>query len=128
MAVYDATGGQRLWAKPIKSDTRPLLNGNTIVAYPSAVDLMTGEQTSLGFSKSYGCGQLSGSTNLLLFRSATMAYFDLVRQAGVENYGGLRPGCWINALPVGGVVLLPDASAGCRCSYQNRTWAAFEGN
>ena len=128
MAVYGATDGHRVWVNQVNSETRPLINGGTIVAYPSAVDLVTGEVKSLGFSKSYGCGQLSGSKFLLLFRSATMAYFDLARLAGVENYGGIRPGCWINALPVGGIVLLPDASAGCRCSYQNRAWAAFQGN
>jgi hypothetical protein len=56
-----------------------------------------------------------------------LGYYDFTRQAGTENYGGVRPGCWVNALPVGGLVLLPDASAGCKCSYQNRTWMALEG-
>ena len=78
--------------------------------------------------KSYGCGQLSGSRNLLMFRSGTLGYFDFTREAGTENYGGIRPGCWINALPVGGLVLLPDASSGCSCSYQNRSWMALEGS
>jgi hypothetical protein len=44
------------------------------------------------------------------------------------NFGGVRPGCWINSLPVGGLVLVPDASAGCQCSYQNRSWVALEGS
>lgn len=48
--------------------------------------------------------------------------------SGVENFGGIRPGCWINALPVGGLVLVPDASAGCQCSYQNRSWLALSGD
>ena len=56
-----------------------------------------------------------------------LGYHDFTRQAGTENYGGVRPGCWVNALPVGGLVLLPDASSGCKCSYQNRTWIALEG-
>ena len=34
--------------------------------------------------KSYGCGQLSASRHLLLFRSATFGYYDLLRKAGVE--------------------------------------------
>jgi outer membrane protein assembly factor BamB len=127
LAVYRASSGQRLWAQEAKYETRPLLNAGTIIAYPSAVDLLTGESKPLDFVKSYGCGQLSGSKNLLLFRSATLGYYDFTRQAGTENYGGVRPGCWVNALPVGGLVLLPDASAGCKCSYQNRTWMALEG-
>jgi hypothetical protein len=127
MAVYRASSGQRLREQQAKYETRPLLNGGTIIAYPSAVDLLTGESKPLEFVKSYGCGQLSGSKHLLLFRSATLGYYDFTRQAGTENYGGVRPGCWVNALPVGGLVLLPDASSGCKCSYQNRTWIALEG-
>lgn len=127
LAVYRASSGQRLWAQQAKYETRPLLNAGTIIAYPSAVDLLTGESKPLEFVKSYGCGQLSGSKHLLLFRSATLGYYDFTRQAGTENYGGVRPGCWVNALPVGGLVLLPDASSGCKCSYQNRTWMALEG-
>jgi outer membrane protein assembly factor BamB len=128
MAVYSAIDGVRLWDRKAKYETRPLINGRTIFAYPTRLDLLTGESAPLDFDKSYGCGQLSGSQHLLLFRSATFGYYDLTKKVGVENFGGIRPGCWINALPVGGVVLLPDASAGCRCSYQNRSWAAFQGS
>jgi hypothetical protein len=28
-----------------------------------------------------------------------------------------RPGCFINIIPAGGVVSVPEASAGCTCSY-----------
>ena len=52
-------------------------------------------------------------------------YFDLDEQTGNEDFGGIRPGCWINAIPAGGMVLVPDGSAGCRCSYQNKTWLAL---
>lgn len=127
MAVYRAADGGLIWDQKVKYATRPLLNDRLIVAYPSAVDLLTGEAHVLDFLKSYGCGQLAGSKNLLLFRSATLGYYDLQKDSETANYGGIRPGCWINALPVGGLVLFPDASAGCRCSYQNRAWMALEG-
>jgi len=128
LAVYRASSGQRLWERQAKYETRPLLQGGSIIAYPSAVDLLTGDAKPLEFDKSYGCGQLAGSKHLLLFRSATLGYYDSTRPGGTENYGGVRPGCWVNALPAGGLVLLPDASAGCKCSYQNRTWIALEGS
>ena len=32
----------------------------------------------------------------------------LTRDAGTENYGGIRPSCWINAIPASGLVLVPD--------------------
>jgi hypothetical protein len=82
----------------------------------------------MDLKKTYGCGQLSGSKNLLMFRSGTLSYADMSQNTGVMNFGGVRPGCWINSLPVGGLVLVPDASAGCQCSYQNRSWVALEGS
>ena len=128
IAAFHAVDGYRLWEKKVDYRTRPLINEDTIVAHPSALDLVSGEPKPLKVPKSYGCGQLSGSRHLLMFRSGTLGYFDFTRDAGTENYGGIRPGCWINALPVGGLVLVPDASAGCRCSYQNRSWVALEGS
>ncbi len=61
----------------------------------------------------------------MLFRSATLGYYDLEQQKGTISYGGIRPGCWINAIPAGGVVLVPDASALCKCSYLNQAWIAL---
>ena len=78
------------------------------------------------FKRSYGCGIISASPNLLLFRSATIGYVDLLRDAGTENYGGIRPGCWINLLPVGGIVLAPDTTNVCRCSYLNKATIALQ--
>jgi outer membrane protein assembly factor BamB len=127
IAAFHAGGGYRLWETKVKYRTRPLINDTSIIAHPSALDLKTGEPIAIAVPKSYGCGQVTGSKNLLMFRSGTLGYHDFTRNAGTENYGGLRPGCWINALPVGGLVLVPDASAGCSCSYQNRSWMALEG-
>ena len=128
IAAFHASDGYRLWEKKVNYRTRPLINEDTIIAHPSALDLVSGEAKPMAVPKSYGCGQLSGSRNLLMFRSGTLGYFDFTREAGTENYGGIRPGCWINALPVGGLVLVPDASSGCSCSYQNRSWVALEGS
>jgi outer membrane protein assembly factor BamB len=128
MAVFHIEDGYRLWDKPVNYDTRPLINDETIIAWPSQVDLLSGDSKPTDLKKTYGCGQLSGSKNLLMFRSGTLSYADLSRDTGVMNFGGVRPGCWINSLPVGGLVLVPDASAGCQCSYQNRSWVALEGS
>ena len=90
-----------------------MINDTTIYAQGGAWDLVTGEDQPFTLKRSYGCGQLAGSKHMLLFRSATLGYLDLTARLGRENFGGIRPGCWINALPVGGLVLVPDASAGC---------------
>ena len=127
LAAFRGATGERLWDKKATYVTRPLINGETVYAQGGAWDLETGEDRPFDFKRSYGCGQLAASKHMLLFRSATLGYFDLTRGSGTENFGGIRPGCWINALPVGGLVLVPDASAGCSCSYQNRSWMALEG-
>jgi outer membrane protein assembly factor BamB len=127
IAAFHAGGGYKLWEKKVAYRTRPLINDDTIIAHPAALHLVSGEAKAMNVPKSYGCGQVSGSRNLLMFRSGTLGYYDFTRDAGTENYGGIRPGCWINALPVGGLVLVPDASAGCSCSYQNRSWVALKG-
>jgi outer membrane protein assembly factor BamB len=128
LAVFRGSTGKPLWDKDAKYVTRPLINDRTIYAQGGAWNLLTGEEQPFTLNRSYGCGQLAGSKHMLLFRSATLGYLDLTRGSGVENVGGIRPGCWINALPVGGLVLVPDASAGCQCSYQNRSWMALSGS
>ena len=88
--------------------------------------MLTGEPVAFEFSRSYGCGILAGCQNVLLFRSATLGYYDLSGACETVDYGGIRPGCWINAIPAGGLVLMPDATAGCECSYLNKAWIALE--
>lgn len=127
LAAYRGADGKRLWDQPATHVTRPVINGQTVYAQGGAWDLKTGEKREFELKRSYGCGQLAASKHMFLFRSATLGYLDMNRGSGVENFGGIRPGCWINALPVGGLVLVPDASAGCKCSYQNRSWMALTG-
>ncbi len=126
ISVYDLYEGRPLWEVKANYQSRPMINDQTIYAQGGAWDLLTGKPRPFNFQRSYGCGILAGSRNMMLFRSATLGYFDLEKNKSIDNYGGMRPGCWVNALPVGGVVLVPDASAGCRCSYLNRAWMALD--
>jgi hypothetical protein len=50
----------------------------------------------------------------------------ICRSGGVETFGGIRPGGWFNAIPAGGLVLAPDGSSKCACSYQMRAWLALQ--
>ena len=117
MSAYRATDGGLLWDIAAKYGSRPIVNDRTIYAQPGAWDLLTGKEEDFQFSRSYGCGTLAGSTKMLVYRSATLGYTDLSTDRGNENYGGIRPGCWINTLPAGGLVLMPDATDLCTCSY-----------
>jgi outer membrane protein assembly factor BamB len=126
MAAFDVKTGTRLWDNKVEYKSRPLINEDIIYAEGGAWKLKTGEPVPWNFKRSYGCGQIAGSTNMLVFRSATLGYLDLRRNAGTENFGGIRPNCWFNAIVAGGMVLVPDGSSKCACSYQMRSWVALQ--
>ncbi len=126
LAAFDMDSGQKLWDRPATYKTRPVINGNIIYAEGGAWNLKTGEEMPWAFQRSYGCGQIAASRHLMLFRSATLGYLDLTRNVGTENFGGIRTSCWFNAIPAGGMVLVPDGSAKCACSYQMRAWLALQ--
>lgn len=126
LAGFKAATGAPIWDTTASYVTRPLINGRTVYAQGVSVDLLTGASKAFMAKRSYGCGQLAGSTHMMLFRSATLAYYDLLSPKGVIDYGGMRPGCWINAIPAGGIVLVPDATSGCQCSYLNQAWVALQ--
>ncbi len=120
MAVFEAASGKRVWDLEADYADRPVLNGRTIYAPPGAWDLLTGRRLPFALERSYGCGIVAGCRNMLVFRSATLGYIDLTTSAEIQNYGGIRPGCWIPAIPAGGVLAMPDAASWCTCSYLNQ--------
>jgi len=126
MRGYSTEDGRKLWEVEADYQSRLMINDRTIYAQGGAWDLLSGEPVPFDFRRSYGCGILASGAHMLLFRSATLGYYDLSGAQRTENFGGIRPGCWINALPVGGMVLVPDATAGCRCSYLNTAWFALQ--
>jgi hypothetical protein len=118
--------GAPLWDREAVYKTRPVINDGVVYTEGGAWDLKTGKSVPWAFRRSYGCGQISASRHLMLFRSATLGYLDLSREVGTENFGGIRPSCWFNAIPAGGLVLVPDGSSKCACSYQMRAWLALQ--
>lgn len=126
ISAFNLSDGELLWEKKAKYDSRPMINDRTIYAQGGAWDLITGEDRPFNFKRSYGCGVLASSRDMMVFRSATLGYFDLTKNEETEDFGGIRPGCWINVIPAGGLVFAPDASAGCKCSYLNQSWIALQ--
>ena len=126
LSMFDLSTGKIKWEANSKYSSRPVINSDTVYAQGGAWDVMTGDTRPFNFMRSYGCGILAGSRDMMVFRSATLGYFDLTRNAETEDFGGIRPGCWINVIPAGGLVFAPDASAGCKCSYLNQSWIALQ--
>ncbi len=126
MAGFRASDLEKVWDNNIDIgpgsaypySSRPIINGDMIYFEPWAFDIITGKKLDFSMSRYYNCGIITGSKNMMFYRSGTMGYIDLQKsQEGTQDYGGIRPGCWINIIPAGGLVLMPDATARCNCSY-----------
>ena len=74
---------------------------------------------------------------MMFFRSGFIGYYDLYSDSGTRHFSGQRLGCWINAIPGNGLVMIPEASAGCVCQFsiastvvmepktENKSWGIF---
>ena len=149
LVVLDAADGTELWSKNANYMNRPAVIGNEIFAEPWAFDLHTGEakkrphpltgtESEWRFSRpGHHCGVITATPNMMFFRSDFIGYYDLYRDSGTRHFAGQRLGCWINAIPGNGLVMIPEASAGCVCQFsiastvvmepkaENRSWGIF---
>ena len=97
---------------------RPLVIGNRLIfdLVPDAFDLQTGEVfADEGYQKRGQCGLTTASATQFFRRSGTMTGYDSVTKDVYHLTTLTRPGCGINMLPVCGLLLVPEASAGCTC-------------
>ena len=72
-----------------------------------------------------GCGALSASANALYFRSRNPTAYLPSTGKFKKITTVSRPGCWINAIPAGGMLLIPEASSGCTCAFPIQCSLAF---
>jgi len=149
LVVLDASNGQELWSKNANYMNRPAVIGDEIFAEPWAFDLytgepkkrphpLTGEESEWRFSRpGHHCGVITATPNMMFFRSGFIGYYDLYHDSGTRHFAGQRLGCWINAIPGNGLVMIPEASAGCVCQFsiastvvmepkaENKSWGIF---
>ncbi len=133
-----AEDGRFLWSQPAGYRVRPVIIGNVLHTEPWAFDLnsgkriervnpITGRREPWQFARpGHHCGCPAGCPNALFFRSLVLGYYDLLGDYGTMHFGGQRPGCWINFLPAAGLLLMPEASAGCMCAFPNMCTVVFE--
>jgi outer membrane protein assembly factor BamB len=129
LVALSARNGKKLWARDGNYRHRPIIIASRVIAEPWAFDLYTGKQeTRLHpltgkpepwsmLRPGHHCGMLTGCPNMLLFRSGSTGFYDLYEDAGTRHFAGHRLGCWINAIPANGLVMIPEASAGCVCLF-----------
>jgi len=109
----------------------PTIIDDTVYTWPYAYSLKTGRrQKEWKFDRhGHGCGGVSASAQCLFWRGHNPWMYDLGPEGGPSRLNKVtRPGCWINIIPAGGLVLIPEASSGCTCGYPLQTSIAFVPN
>ncbi len=138
ITALSSENGDMLWSRARNYRTRPVIVGDQIILEPRACDLrtgetimrthpVTGEQVPWEFLRpGHTCGITAASESGLFYRSACTAFYDLEQDRGVTVFGGYRPGCAISVIPASGLLLSPEAAAGCTCSYPIRCSMALK--
>jgi len=135
--ALSAKDGGELWTRHIGYRVRPIVVGDTLHAEPWAFDLRTGKQKMRTnpitghkeiwqFARpGHHCGCPAASPNIMLFRSYTLAWYDLVGDYGTQHFGSVRTGCWINFIPANGLLMVPEGGSGCMCPFPISTTVVF---
>lgn len=115
----------------------PVILGNRLVTEPVFYDLESGHPYNPDGQSGHwpivrpghSCGTMSGAGDALFFRANNPTVLNLEASAAqgsrFKRLAPSRPGCWINIIPANGLVLLPEASAGCVCNYSIQSSMAF---
>ncbi len=137
--AFAAATGQARWQADHNSELptdgghgeynrHPTIVGHIVYAWPYAYDLKSGTKVE-GWKfnrQGHGCGAISASAEALFWRGHNPWMYDLAPGGGpVRLNKATRPGCWINIIPAGGLVLIPEASSGCTCGYPLQTSLAY---
>ena len=142
LAGFSATTGKEIWRNTHKPDYDQVLNGGhgEQVQHPAVVGnvvygpgfacmLTTGKPyDGWAWHKSHKCTTLSTSLHCAFsrFTGAKLPFrFDLENGEPTALTSVSRPGCWINIIPAGGLILIPESSSGCTCGYSIQTSLAL---
>jgi outer membrane protein assembly factor BamB len=137
--AFDARSGQACWSTDHDSglptdgahgeyNRLPTIIGDTVFAWPYAYNLRTGARIpDWKFDRrGHGCGGVSASAQCLFWRGGNPWMYNLGPNGGPTRLNNVtRPGCWINIIPAGGLVLIPEASSGCTCGFALQTSIAY---
>lgn len=135
--AFDLKSGRKLWTQTLDlgvhigalhgvQNQRPILLEDKVLLEPFSLNLKDGSHEKFwSQGKRHGCGQISASSSNFFFRLSSLTMFNLEDKQQKKITQTTRPGCWINVIPAGGVVLVPESSSGCVCDYAIQTSLAF---
>ncbi|GEM_PF-1727296 len=129
---YDAKDGSLKWQhdaslKGIKINgahgeqwQHPFILNGAVILQAHVIDLATGKikrGVRAMARNGGGCGTMSCSANFTFQRYRYPTQKNLKTGVLSKLTTEIKPGCWINMIPAGGMVLIPEASSGCTCAY-----------
>jgi len=137
--AFDGRSGKFLWEADHSTELaidgahgeynrHPTIIDDTVYAWPYTYNLKTGKRIEgWKFDRhGHGCGGISASARCLFWRGGNPWMYDLGPKGGPRQLDKVtRPGCWINIIPAGGLVLIPESSSGCTCGFPLQTSLAF---
>ncbi len=139
LVALSSKDGYKLWAKDANYRNRPIIVGDKVLAEPWMYELSTGEQIQRShpltgeqvpwsiMRTGHHCGMLTAAdSGMVMFRSGFTGFMDLEQDAGIRHFAGHRMGCWINAILANGLVMIPEASAGCVCQFSIASTVVLE--
>ena len=98
----------------------PVVIGDVFYSDQRAFSLRDGKLLRTDLPERRGCGTMSAALNSIFYRHYYHGQWDLESNKRVQ-FEGLRSGCWLGMIPAGGVLLAPEASAGCSCANAIQT-------
>jgi outer membrane protein assembly factor BamB len=138
ITAMDGKTGSDKWSRPLNYLRRPVIVNDEILIEPRICDLFTGEvkkrmhpltgnESEFEYVRpGHCCSATSAAPNMFFLRGYFLWYYDLQKDQGMLPFGAIRPGCWINTIPANGLLLFPEASAGCTCSYPIRSTVVMQ--
>jgi len=137
VTALSAADGRQIWLKELGYLRRPVVMEDKLIVEPWLCDVhtgdletrihpITGKEVTWEFIRGgHSCGVTTASPNCFFLRSYSTAYYDMIQDRGMLSFGGVRGGCWLNIIMANGLVLYPEASSGCRCSFPIRSTVVF---
>jgi len=129
LVALSGEDGHKLWSKDANYRHRPIIVEDQIIAEPWGFDLytgaqrmrkhpITGEEVPWSMVRTgHHCGMITATPDMLFFRSGFTGFYDMNADNGTRHFAGHRTGCWINMIPANGLLMVPEASAGCVCLF-----------
>jgi hypothetical protein len=132
----DARDGRVLWEIEKLKSCAPVITGERLYL-PPALDLksgqpievanpITGEPQRFSPGMPRTCSTYSGCATLLMSRSGSLGFYDLAGRPTLYYYPIVRASCWINMIPAGGLVVVPEGGSSCVCGYNYKTSLALK--